>query len=104
MDKAKLYTLPWSAMQIARLSADPKVDALALSQIEILSQLLEEPIPEEFRPPEPPRPSLHIEEAAPTKKRYPLGEKSCGTPKPWCALISSVQHRENTQKATLMVR
>lgn len=75
MDKAKLYTLRWSAMQIARLSADTKVDALALSQIEILSQLLEEPIPEEFRPPEPPRPSLHVEEATPEKKRYPLGEK-----------------------------
>ena len=80
MDKAKLYTLRWSAMQIARLSADPKVDALALSQIEILSQLLEEPIPEEFSPPEPPRPSLHIEEAAPAKKRYPLGEKKLWYP------------------------
>lgn len=80
MDKAKLYTLRWSAMQIARLSADPKVDALALSQIEILSQLLEEPIPEEFRPPEPPRPSLHVEEAAPAKKRYPLGEKKLWYP------------------------
>lgn len=80
MDKAKLYTLRWSAMQIARLSADPKVDALALNQIEILSQLLEEPIPEEFSPPEPPRPSLHVEEAAPAKKRYPLGEKKLWYP------------------------
>lgn len=80
MDKAKLYTLRWSAMQIARLSADPKVDALALSQIEILSQLLEEPVPEEFRPPEPPRPSLHPEEAAPEKKRYPVGERKLWYP------------------------
>lgn len=80
MDKSKLYTLRWSAMQIARSSADPKIDALALHQIEILSQLLEEPIPEEFRPPEPPRPSLHTEEVSPAKKRYPLGEKKLWFP------------------------
>lgn len=36
MNKEQLYTLRWSAMQIARLSSDPKVDALALNQIEIL--------------------------------------------------------------------
>jgi len=80
MDKAKLYTLRWSAMQIARLSADAKVDALALSQIEILSQLLEEPVPEEFRPPEPPRPSLHPEDIVTEKKRYPVGEKKLWYP------------------------
>lgn len=80
MDKATLYTLRWSAMQIARLSADPKVDALALSQIELLSKSLEEPVPEEFRPPEPPRPSLHPEEAATEKKRYPPGEKKLWYP------------------------
>lgn len=80
MDKAKLYTLRWSAMQIARLSADPKVDALALNQIEIISQLLGEPVPEEFRPPEPARPSLHPEEVLPEKKRYPPGEKKLWYP------------------------
>jgi hypothetical protein len=95
MDKAKLYTLRWSAMQIARLSADPKVDALALSQIEIISQLLEEPIPQEFAPPEPARPGLQPEpkpaEAKPAdaksaeggpaeKKRYPTGEKKLWYP------------------------
>jgi hypothetical protein len=95
MDKAKLYTLRWSAMQIARLSADPKVDALALSQIEIISQLLEEPIPQEFAPPEPTRPGLQPEpkpadaksaEAKPAdggsteKKRYPPGEKKLWYP------------------------
>lgn len=85
MDKAKLYTLRWSAMQIARLASDPKVDALALHQIEILSQLLEEPIPQEFAPPEPPRPSHHpqptpAEAATPEKKRYPPGEKKLWYP------------------------
>ncbi len=85
MDKAKLYTLRWSAMQIARLASDPKVDALALHQIEILSQLLEEPIPQEFAPPEPPRPSHHpeptpAEVTLPEKKRYPSGEKKLWYP------------------------
>jgi hypothetical protein len=95
MDKAKLYTLRWSAMQIARLSADPKVDALALSQIEIISQLLEEPIPQEFAPPEPARPGMQPEpkpadaksaeakraDGGPAeKKRYPPGEKKLWYP------------------------
>ncbi|MGQ2965782.1 N-acetylmuramoyl-L-alanine amidase [Methylophilus sp.] len=85
MDKAKLYTLRWSAMQIARLSADPKVDALALSQIEIISQLLGEPIPQEFAPPEPDRPSQQpdaktAEGGSAEKKRYPPGEKKLWYP------------------------
>lgn len=80
MDKAQLYTLRWAAMQIARVSGDPKIDALALSQIEILSQLLGEPIPAEFAPPEPPRPSRQPTEAEPEKKRYPLGEKKLWYP------------------------
>lgn len=80
MDKATLYTLRWSAMQIARLSADPKVDALALSQIEILSQLLEEAVPEEFSPPEPARPNLQPEALVTEKKRYPLDERKLWYP------------------------
>jgi hypothetical protein len=81
MSKEKLYTLRWSAMQIARLSPDPKVDALAQTQIEILSQLLGEPIPEEFAPPEPPRPDQNPEpEDSSSKKIYPVGEKKLWYP------------------------
>lgn len=80
MDKSQLYTLRWAAMQIARLSADSKIDALALSQIEILSRLLEEPVPAEFAPPEPPRPGMQPAVATPEKKRYPVGEKKLWYP------------------------
>lgn len=80
MDKQQLYTLRWSAMQIARLSSDPKVDALALNQIEILSQLLGEPIPEEFAPPEPDRPNKQPEAKPSGKKLYPVGSKNLWYP------------------------
>jgi N-acetyl-anhydromuramyl-L-alanine amidase AmpD len=80
MDKEQLYTLRWSAMQIARLSSDPKVDALALNQIEILSHLLGEPIPEEFTPPEPDRPSHQPIEESSEKKIYLVGSKKLWYP------------------------
>lgn len=48
MSKDQPYTLRWTAMQISRLSADPRIDALVIKQIEIISQLLGEPIPKEF--------------------------------------------------------
>jgi len=48
MSKDQPYTLRRTAMQISRLSADPRIDALAIKQIEIISQLLGEPIPKEF--------------------------------------------------------
>jgi hypothetical protein len=80
MEKQQLYTLRWSAMQIARLSSDPKVDALALDQIAILSQLLGEPIPEEFAPPEPDRPSKQPVAELPGKKLYPVGSKKLWYP------------------------
>ena len=67
MTKEQIYTLRWNAMQIARLSPDPKVDLLAISQIEILSQLLGEPVPEEFKPPEPSRPNM--EPVPPSKNK-----------------------------------
>lgn len=80
MDKQPLYTLRWAAMQIARLSSDPKIDALALNQIEILSQLLGEAIPEEFTPPEPDRPSKKAKESVAEKKVFPLGSKGLWYP------------------------
>lgn len=79
MNKEQLYTLRWSAMQIARLSPDPKVDALAQNQIEILSQLLGEPVPEEFKVPEAPRPNADPT-PAPKKQLWPLAEKKLWYP------------------------
>lgn len=80
MTNEQLFTLRWSAMQIARLSSDPKIDALALNQIEILSQLLGKPIPEEFAPPEPDRPSKQPDVELPGKKLYPVGSKKLWYP------------------------
>lgn len=67
-------------MQIARLSSDPKIDALALNQIEIISQLLGEAIPEEFRPPEPDRPSKNSDLQTSSKKTYPANGKKLWYP------------------------
>ncbi|MBC3873632.1 N-acetylmuramoyl-L-alanine amidase [Undibacterium flavidum] len=80
MSKEQLYTLRWSAMQIARLSSDSKIDALALNQIEILSQLLGESIPEEFAPSEPDRPSKQSDGGQLGKKLYPVGAKKLWYP------------------------
>lgn len=83
MDKEQLYTLRWSAMQIARLSEDPKVDSLAMYQIEILSQLLGEPVPEEFKTPEPARPSVIpvTEPKKPVLSPLPQADKKLWYPK-----------------------
>jgi len=56
-DKSILYTARWTATKIKSLSDDAKIDSLADDLIEMLSQLLQEPVPEESRPPEPPRES-----------------------------------------------
>lgn len=81
MNKEQLYALRWSAMQIARLSPDPKVDSLAQNQIEILSLLLGEPVPEEFRAPEPSRPNKEPSEPVkPSKQVWPLAEKKLWYP------------------------
>lgn len=56
--KATLYTMRWSATKIKALTDDIKISNLADDLIEMSSQLLNEPIPEETRPPEPPRPDV----------------------------------------------
>lgn len=80
MSKDQLYTLRWSAMQIARLSADPRINALAINQIEVISQLLGEPIPEEFSPPEPDRPDVQGDKPPPAKNTTQLNGKKLWYP------------------------
>lgn len=80
LDKEKLYTLRWAAGEIYKKAIDERTKSLSLTQIEVSSDLLGEPIPEEFRTPEPPRNSPSDEAHMP-KPISPIGEKLLWYPK-----------------------
>lgn len=58
-DKSKLYTARWYALKIKAINTDSKIDSMTDDLVEILSDLLQEPIPEEVKPVEPPRPDAN---------------------------------------------
>lgn len=74
-NKENLFTLRYLAAQINRLSEDPKVDALALEQIVLLSKMLELPVPEEFQTPEKERPNPGEPTKPATKPSGDVGAK-----------------------------
>lgn len=83
--KQQVYTLRWCASKIARLTNDPELDKLAMQIIEISSQLLGEDIPDEFKTPEPERPSSSdpdqpINPTKPVGKVWPIGAKALWYP------------------------
>ena len=80
LNKEKLYTLRWAAGEIYKKAIDERTKSLSFTQIEVSSDLLGEPIPEEFRTPEPPRDSPSDETHMP-KPISPIGEKSLWYPK-----------------------
>jgi N-acetyl-anhydromuramyl-L-alanine amidase AmpD len=51
--KTLLYAARWNALKIKALNTNNKIDSMSDSLIEILSSLLEEPVPEEAKMPEP---------------------------------------------------
>jgi len=54
-DKSALHTARWYALKIKQLNTDKKIDSMCEDLIEILSGILQEPAPEQTKPPEPPR-------------------------------------------------
>lgn len=81
MSKDQLYTLRWSAMQIARISTDPRINELAIHQIGIISQLLDAPIPEEFSQAKPVHPDVAPEKSPSSEKTAAPNEKKLWYPK-----------------------
>lgn len=57
LEKQKLFEARWYAMKIVDTSTESKVDDLALDQIQVLSELLGEPVPEKYVRSVPDRPN-----------------------------------------------
>ncbi len=77
-NREKLYTTRWHLMEIVRKSQDDKVDSLAMDAMKIVSELLGEPMPEEFKPKEPDRPNVNI--PLPAAPKYELDKGSLWIP------------------------
>lgn len=60
VNKDKLYEARWYATKIVDMSNDAQVDKLALDQMQILSDLLGEPMPDKYKTEEPERPNVAI--------------------------------------------
>jgi hypothetical protein len=56
--KPTLYTARWTANKIKSISTDEKVDRLADDLIQMISDLLAEPVPDEAKPQQPDRPNI----------------------------------------------
>lgn len=63
--KATLYTMRWTATKIKSLTDNLKIAGLADDLIEMSSSLLGEALPEDVKPPEPPRPDVKPPEPPP---------------------------------------